>query len=182
VQAESIALYANGVKVHEKAIESSATLNPDAGIKFSEEFLIDRPGHDVHLVAIALGAGVDGLFWKTAKPYQPLSPDWRARTLGCSGEVWLDVDGDGRPTPAFAYAERLIGDAKELAALLDSLSRYDESVAAQAADLWYQRDKSLFTPQSQAAIANASPPVRAGFERFLEARRENERARAEGQK
>ena len=71
---------------------------------------------------VAIGPGIDEPYWRTAKPYQPDSPDWTPHVLGCSGAVWLDFDRDGRATPARAYAERLHararGELPELVRLL----------------------------------------------------------------
>ena len=90
--ADRVELYANGVKVHEAAIEEQGK----AGLKWSGEWALPRPRHDVHLVAVATGPGVEGLFWPVAKPYQPTSPSVRKRVIGLTGAVWLDADGDGR--------------------------------------------------------------------------------------
>ena len=93
---------------------------------------IPRPKHDVHLVAVALGPGVSEPFWRTAKPYQPTSPEWNSYVMGMTGAVWIDGDNDGRRSTARDYAERLIaaanGDADKLK---KSLADYDDAVAAQ---------------------------------------------------
>lgn len=182
VQADSVELYANGKKIREYKIVSPADSATGRGIKWSGQWELPRPEHDVHLVAMAIGPGVDGLYWKTAKPYQPQSPDWEPHVVGCSGAVWLDADRDGRRTPAFDYAQRFVGQARDLPSLLDQLSRFDEAVAAQAAHLWQQRGNSLFNDDSQTMLMKASPAVRAGFQAYLEAHRETEKARVEAGK
>ena len=92
------------------------------GVLWADRWRIPKPVHDVHLVAIATGPGIDGLHWKTAKPYQPDSPNWTPRVIGCSGAIWLDVEGDGRRTSAHQYATRLLAFADgDTAALISSL-------------------------------------------------------------
>ena len=51
------------------------------------------------------------LYWPIAKPYQPTSPRVDRRVIGSTGAVWLDGDGDGVWTSAFAYAQRLVREA-----------------------------------------------------------------------
>ena len=179
VQADLLVVYANGTKILEQRISNTDAAKRQLGVKWSGEWEIPRPRHDVHLVAIASGLGIDGLFWKTAKPYQPLSTTWEARTIGCSGAIWLDVDGDGRPTPAVVYAQRAIDRSTDLSSLLEQIAHFDQAVAAQAAYLWQKRGNSLSSRESQESLTKASPDVRTGFHAFLEAWRENERARVE---
>jgi hypothetical protein len=131
-------------------------------------------------VAIALGPGVNGAYWKTAKPYQPTSPHWQARVVGCSGAVWIDADRDGRKTPAREYAERLADTSGgDVAKLVAGLADYDEAVAAQAAHVYRDRGGDLRSAAAQAAIANAAPATQAGFRRYLESWRRSEIARVQ---
>ncbi|HZL91795.1 MAG TPA: CehA/McbA family metallohydrolase, partial [Pirellulaceae bacterium] len=138
VRAEKVTLYANGQPIRESAIVNDGTKSTlFDGIPWTGDWKIPRPKHDVHLVAIAQGPGINGLFWKTAKPYQPTSPGFQSQVIGTSGAVWIDADGDGRRTPAFDYAQRLVAASDgNLSALLKALADYDEAVAAQAAHLW----------------------------------------------
>ena len=134
---------------------------------------------DEDLVAIAIGPGIDGPWWKTAKPYQPVSPDWEPHVIGCSGAVWLDVDGDGRPTSAFDYAQRAYAAAAgDLAKLVAGLAEYDAATSAQAAHLFHSAGGSLTSAESQSVLQASAPGVQTGFRRYLEAWRENEIARA----
>ena len=97
-------------------------------------FRLPRFRHDVHLVAIASGPGVTAPFWETPRPYQPSSKVFTPRVLGATNPVWLDADGDGKFTPARAYAEQLVKRHGTAAAkLFPALADYDEAVAAQAA-------------------------------------------------
>lgn len=179
VTASHVALYANGQQIREAKIAADKTNDLPDGIQWAGEWNLPRPKYDLHLVAIATGPGIDGLYWKTAKPYQPTSPHWQPKVIGCSGAVWLDGDGDGRKTAAFDYAQRLFassgGDAKQLVARLEN---YDRAVAVQAAHLYQSGGKSLLAPPAQQALGKASDETKAGFRMYLEAWRENQFARA----
>lgn len=179
VRADKVTLFANGQPIRESAIvKGGAKSTISDGVLSTGSWQIPRPQHDVHLAAIAQGPGIDGLFWKTAKPYQPTSPDFHALVIGSSGAVWLDVDGDGRRTPAFDYAQRLVlAGGDDLPALLASLANYDEAVAAQAAHLWQQAGRSLLTDEAQAALQKAPPQAARGIRTYLDAWRENQLAR-----
>ena len=180
VRADRVLLFANGRMIRDEAISADIDHKPlPIGVKWAGTWTIPKPSHDVHLVAIALGPGVDGLYWKTAKPYQPTSPEWEARTIGCSGAVWLDADHDGLRTSARDYAKRLVaaanGDWKKLIA---SLSDYDEAVATQAAHLVRASGTSLQSEPLLAALKSGTAAVRSGFRAYANAWRENEIARA----
>jgi hypothetical protein len=176
--ADHIALYANGTLIREQAIDAEARKSLPLGVIWSGEWSIPKPRHDVYLVAIATGPGIDGLFWKTAKPYQPTSPDWQPRVIGCSGAVWLDTDGDGRPTPAYDYARIVFAEsAGDLAALLARLSDYDQAVASQVAHLIQSKLGPSAWDQLQPRLEAAAPAVRARFELYRTAWRENQAAR-----
>ena len=47
--------------------------------------------------------GVDSLHWPTAKPYQPTSSHFEPYTIGSTGAIKVDVDGDGIFTSAHDY-------------------------------------------------------------------------------
>lgn len=181
VQATEVRLYANGQLIREANIPAAnGNRSRPPGVIWEESFDLPTPRHDVHLVAIASGPGIEGFYWKTAKPYQPTSPDWKSSVLGASGAVWLDIDGDGRPTPAFDYAQRIMAtNPDNLSKLIASLAPYDAAVAAQAADLWQQSGKTLLTDESQAVVRSAVPHVQAGFQAYLDAWRENQQARSD---
>ena len=170
-------LFANGklIQAIEAADDSEVKTR---GVQWVHTWKMPRPKHDVHLVAIAIGPGVEGLYWRTAKPYQPTSPDPRTHVIGCSGAVWLDVDGDGRRTSARDYAERLMTDRDDFARLCVRLSDYDEATAAQVAHLLRTSGVSLQNERLQSAVKLASATVQAGFRRYEEAWRENEIARS----
>jgi hypothetical protein len=157
-KATQVQLYANGALLKTLDISSSAMS--------SHQINIDRPKRDAQLVAVATGPGIDGLYWPTAKPYQPTSPDWQPYTLAVAGPIWLDGDGDGRRSTPRDYAERLVADARgDVVKVCESLPSYDAATAAQAAHLLQ--------------IAGKSIEGRDVFRPYLDAWRENERARAE---
>src|SRR5262249_48029787 len=135
VKADKVELYANGRKIREARIISK---DGRPGVKWQGVWVLPRFRHDVHLVAVASGPGVTELYWPIAKPYQPTSPKVDRRVIGASGAVWIDADGDGKRTSAYAYAHRLMtthGALKVIAALSD----YDEAVAVQVASLFKAR-------------------------------------------
>jgi hypothetical protein len=179
VAADRVRLYANGKLVREKAITPQDRDNASRGVLWSGEWTLPKPGHDVHLVAIATGPGIDGWYWRTAKPYQPTSPGFEAQIVGASGAVWLDADGDGHPSPAYDYAKRLSDrTAGNLPALLKALADFDEAVAAQAAHLAQTNGHLLEADQIQQELSRAAPAAQAGFQNYLQARQQSESARA----
>ncbi len=178
VRASQVQLFSNGHMIRETAISSEPDSKLPIGVKWSSGWTIPKPRHDVHLVAIATGPGVDGLYWRTAKPYQPISPAWEPRVIGCSGAVWVDADKDGRRTSARDYAERLVAASdKDVTKLIESLSMYDEAVVSQAAHLLRASGLSLQSQPLLTALKTASPATQAGFGAYAEACRENEIAR-----
>ncbi len=178
-RANRVQLFANGHVIREASIPESPDATLPLGVKWRGDWTIPKPKHDVHLVAIATGPGIDGLYWKTAKPYQPTSPDGEARPIGCSGAVWLDVDGDGRRTSARDYAERLVAAAgNDWKKLVASLSNYDDAVAAQTAHLVRASGTSLQSEPLVAALKAGTEKTQSGFRAYADAWRENEIARA----
>ena len=177
VQADRVLLFCNGTLLREEAI-SRDNDKLATGVKWSGSWKIPRPRHDVHLVAIALGPGVEGLYWRTGKPYQPTSIEARTHVIGCSGAVFLDADNDGRRTSARDYAERLIAaEPGNVAKLVARLSEYDEATAAQVAHLLRMSGVSLQDEQLRTALKTASPPTQTGFQKHVDAWRENELAK-----
>lgn len=177
IRASQVDLYANGHAIRTAKIPADSSPHR-SGALWTGVWKIPRPMHDVHLVAIAQGPGVEGLYWKTAKPYQPTSPEFRPLVIGASGAVWIDVDGDGRRTPACDYARRLVAEGGDnLSALLASLGSYDEAVAAQAAYFWQKAGRSLLDEDAQAALQHADPQVLRGVRAAMAAWRENQLAR-----
>ena len=178
VSADKVTLFANGQLVREQAIEGGDRGLRPAGVIWSDQWKLPTPRHDVHLVAIAVGPGIESLHWRTAKPYQPDTIDPGTHVLGCSGVVWLDVDGDGTRTPARRYAEQLFTRASDnLEVLFRELAGYDEAVAAQAALLLQASGQSLLDESVQRFLGQAEKPTQLGFKRFLDAWREGQLAK-----
>jgi hypothetical protein len=126
-----------------------------------------------------MGKGIDGPYWATAKPYQPTSPDFQPTTLGVTGALWLDCDGDGKRSSAYDYALRLhkaAGD--DLTALIKSLASYDHAIAAQAMHLHLTKRGALEQDAFDLALAGAPAQIADGARAAWKAWREQEMARA----
>jgi hypothetical protein len=180
VRADKVMLFANGQLVREQTIEDGDRGSHPTGVIWSDQWKLPMPRHDVHLVAIAVGPGIDSLHWRTAKPYQPDTIDPATSVLGCSGAVWLDVDGDGMRTSARRYAEQVVTQAAgKLDELFQALARYDQAVTIQAASLMQASESSVQERPFQDLLGDAPPQVRRGFAAYLAAWRENQRAQVE---
>lgn len=181
--ADQVQLFANGRLIESVSIDVKPSKDPkarDRQFVWKHEWVLPRPSHDQHLVVIAIGPGIAGSFWKTAKPYQATSPDWTSRVIGCSGAVWLDGDGNQHKSAAREYAERLVElSGKDGLKLLKSLSKFDSAIASQAAHVYQAAGGSLKSAEFQAALQSAPEHVREGIQAYLEAVRETEVAKAE---
>ncbi|MEQ1859021.1 MAG: CehA/McbA family metallohydrolase [Chthoniobacteraceae bacterium] len=132
VQADHIALYANGSMIREQAIRDDRR----AGEKARIVWQIPRPAHDVHLVVIATGPGITEAFWESPWPYQSSSRTFVPRVIGSTNPIWLDADGDGQFQSAFAYAQALIKRlGSEPDKLREALKNFDDAVTAQVGSL-----------------------------------------------
>jgi hypothetical protein len=172
--ADRVELYANGVKVREAAVQDGGK----AGEKWAGAWTLPRPTHDLHLVVVATGAGVEGLFWPIGKPYQPTSPAVRKRVIGLTGAVWVDGDGDGRRSSARDYAKQVVADAgRDWRGAVKALAAYDEAVAAQAAGLLRAAGVSPTDKDVRATAQAAGEHVLRGFDAYAEAWRESQIAR-----
>lgn len=177
--ATEVRLYANGRLVRQESIVPRRDASLPRGVQWQGTWKLPRPKHDVHLVAVALGKGIDGPYWPTAKPYQPTSPDFEPRTLAVSGAVWLDGDRDGRRTSPREYAERTVAKAGgDLAKLALSLSGYDAAISAQAAHEYVAGGRTLDAEQIEHISKTAPPAVAAGFQAWWQGWREQRLAQA----
>lgn len=185
VQADQVALYANGVKIHEAAITADdAPKNGDdagkrRGVQWTGTWTLPKPAHDMFLVVVASGPDPAKPFWQVREPYQPTGPDWTPRIIGSTGVVWLDADGDGKPTAALDYANKLITDCgDDLAKLIISLQKYDDAVAMQAAGLLAKRGVTPLDEKLRTALEKAgTPAIRKVFAEFLESWKTSQAAR-----
>lgn len=179
-KANRVLLYSNGTLIREERLPNVREKTLATGVLWEGRWELPRPRHDVHLVAIALGPGIDGAFWRTAKPYQPASPDWDSQVIGCSGAVWIDGDRNGRRDSAYDYAKKTRSRATDdLPKLVAALASYDEAVAAQAAHLLRLSGVSLQSEVLQTELKAAPASVQVGFRAYAESWRENEIARSE---
>ena len=173
-RADRVTLFANGAPVRgQRVVDEGA-----AGVKWTATWRLPRTAHDLHLVALAEGPDGKLPFWPIAKPYQPASPEVRARLLGASGAVWVDGDGDGRRTPAREYASRLAAASADPTALVRALAPYDHAVAIQAAALLAERGTPPDDPALVDALRGAAPSTASGFAAFTEDWLASRRARS----
>jgi hypothetical protein len=162
VQADRVELFANGVKIREQAITPSSAVE-----KAVATWMIPRPPHDVHLVAIASGPGVTAPCWAIPRPYQATSRIWTPRVLGSTNPIWLDADGDRQYTSPRTYAAALVQRAgDDPARLIQALASFDRAVATQAASLLHSSARHLRSPDLARLLENASDATRQGFAEF----------------
>ncbi|MCA9191461.1 MAG: CehA/McbA family metallohydrolase [Planctomycetales bacterium] len=180
VHATTVSLFVNGQLWQQHPIPVADSGEQGEGIKWEGEWSLQMPAHDVHLVAVATGPGIEQPYWRTAKPYQPMSPEWNSQVMGCSGAIWLDVDGDGRKTSAYEYALKAVEASRgELSSLLVRLASYDRAVAAQAACIYQTNGNSWLDHDAQSLLKSAPIEVQAGVRDFLDAWRSNQMAESE---
>jgi hypothetical protein len=140
VRADRVVLYVNGERARSERVGAGAR----GGMKWDGEIRVPRPGGDVFVTALAVGAGVEASYWPMAKPYQPTSTVFTPSSLGLSGAVFVDVDGNGRFDSPFTQAERLLSDNPSLEELARRLTSLDGAVATQVASLLRARDPAGF--------------------------------------
>jgi hypothetical protein len=107
VQADHLALYANGLLIREEKLSA----NHQPGEKAKVIWELPKAAHDMHLIAIATGPGIKEAFWEIPRPYQPSSKTFTSRVIGATNPVWIDADGDGKFESAFAIAQRVLREA-----------------------------------------------------------------------
>ena len=173
--ADRVELYANGILIRDQRIDSKARRGAlmarsasMAGEKIKLKWTMPRPAHDVYLVAIASGPGVTSPHWPIPRPYQPTSRMWEPRVIGSTNPIWVDGDGDGKFTPARAYARTIVQKyGMEPATLLPALADYDQAVAARAASLCHAAGKDLRGAEFNRVLREAPPAVQHGFAAFI---------------
>jgi hypothetical protein len=129
---DHIALYANGNLIREQNVSDTER----GGVKERIRWLIPKPQHDMHLVVVATGPGVESPHWAIPRPYQPTSKSIATRVIGLTNPIWLDADGDGKFQAAYEYASRLLQAYKDdEESLQQELKQYDSSVRTQLESL-----------------------------------------------
>lgn len=88
IDADRVMLFQDGALIRETSIRGLQR----PGVIWQGGWRIPRPEKDSFLVAIAMGPGIEGPYWRTAKPYQPDTPDPTTYVIGASGAVWLAVE------------------------------------------------------------------------------------------
>ncbi len=162
---DSVVLYANGTPLREARFEPSRK----PGLKWQHIWEIPRPAHDVYLVAVATGPGVNEPYWAQRKPYQPVSPEWIPRVIGSTGAVRIDADGDGKWSSAYDYALACRKEAgSDLSRLFELLRGYDQAVAAQTANLLRKSGIDPAGEDIQRNLVKSGEQTRKGFAAFLE--------------
>ena len=172
INAERVSLYANGIKIREEKIIAGKA----PGIKWKGQWKLTNQKHDAFLVVIAEGSGDHLPFWPIVKPYQPVSTSWKPYTMGVSGAIWIDADGDGQILNAHEYAKRLVSRfGQKLPGLFKAMSVHDEAVAAQVAALLQESGTDLSSSVVTTALSKASKSAKQGFEKFTQALKQSKR-------
>ena len=159
-KAEYATLFVNGTAVHTTKIKDGNK----SPLKWTGTVAIDRPNHDIFLVAIAHGPGVAKSYWRIARPYQPTSPVWKPYVFGSTPPVWIDADGNGKRDSALDYAKGLVKrNSKNFEQLVKDMNDYHFIIAAHVFDLLTQDGTSLDDPKLKAALKHKSHSVTDGL-------------------
>ena len=162
VEAKTVTLFVNGYEYETFAITDSKK----PGVKWMGSIPLGNLPHDCFIVAIAQGDGVRSLHWPTAKPYQPDSPHFTPYTLGSTGAIQIDIDGDGTFQAASHYAAKLTKSSTAIDNLISQLNGYDRAVAIHAANILHQSGTNLSSDDVQLPLKKANAQVRHGFSLF----------------
>jgi hypothetical protein len=119
-------------------------------------------------------------FHPIARTYQPVTPDWQPYIFGSTGPVWIDGDGNGKPTSARRHAAWIADSVEDsLSAVIDKLAGCDEAVSTQAAAELEARGVDIDSEKARRRIAGGSRVARRGFKAYLDAKASS-KAAAEG--
>ena len=156
IRADVVELYANGQLIRTQPITPGAAIE-----NASHTWIIPRPMHDIHLVAIATGPGVTAPFWESPRPYQPTSKRHQPRVQGATNPVFIDGNGDGQYTPPRLQAEALFKKhGRDLDALFAALKPMDAAVATQLAATLHAAGHDMRDLKRR---ASKIPAAKAGF-------------------
>ncbi|MBA63371.1 MAG: hypothetical protein CMJ76_13520 [Planctomycetaceae bacterium] len=133
------------------------------GIKWTGRVRLDQRNKDAFIVAVASGDGVDSLHWPTAKPYQPQGMNFQPYTIGSTGVIRIDFDGDGKYSSARDYALRIVKVHVTTDQIIQVLSDYDLSVVIQVAELLDDNGTDLSSDPLLTLLQDADAHVRLGF-------------------
>jgi len=174
--ANRLLLFANGQIIQDERITEDSRHDP--GVLAKVRWPLPRPQHDLTLVAVARGPGIEKLYWPTAKPYQPDTIDPSTSTIGCSGAIFIDADTRRGWTSPRASAEAIFRESGgKLASAVPRLKNFDAAVAAHVAHLYLVAGGSPRSEEFEATLHSEIPAARQGFQAYLKSRTENDMAR-----
>lgn len=124
--AKRVMVFANGEEIADFAIDAA----PEGGLQWEGSIEPPKLEQDAWLAVVAAGDGDYLPYWPLNRPYQAVTPDWTAMTLGVSPALAWDGDADGRFQTAREISEGLVGGSPE--EIAEALARHDSAVAAQA--------------------------------------------------
>lgn len=167
IKADEVRLYVNGSETALKPLEDERSSH--GPLRRYLKWKFTHLKHDVHVVALAKGPGVDAPYWPIAKPYQPTSPDWKSYVIGCSGAIKIDGDGDGKYSSPYDYAKKLFAEsAGDDAKLVAALKDYDEAVAVQTASVARAAGRERFDAFLAAVAKSGAPQTKTGAQKYVE--------------
>ena len=162
VRADRVDLFSNGQLVRSQKISPSTKI-----IKADVNWVLPRPAHDVHLIALATGPGITAPFWESPRPYQPVSTEHNPRVQGATNPVFIDGDNDGKFTAPRLQAQQILKqNAQDLDGLFVGLKSRDQAVAAQVAALLHASGRDLRSKRLLRRYTK-NPAIKAGFEAFI---------------
>jgi hypothetical protein len=162
VRADRVDLFSNGQLVRSQKISAATKI-----IKADVNWVLPRPAHDVHLVALATGPGITAPFWESPRPYQPVSTEHNPRVQGATNPVFIDGDNDGKFTAPRLQAQQLFKqNGQDLEGLFVGLKSRDQAVATQVAALLHASGRDLRSKRLTWRYTK-NPAIKAGFEAFI---------------
>lgn len=162
INADRVQLYLNGELLEERSL--GGAVGRGVGKMWQESFEIKPASFDAHVVAIVTGPGIEEVYWRCAKPYQPTTTHWRSRVFGCSGAVWLDRDANGKRNSARDYASEIVErEGGDLESIVAALRGYDRAVAIQVFACLYRRGVELAGRELADILDSATDPVKDAY-------------------
>ncbi|MCE9604227.1 MAG: CehA/McbA family metallohydrolase [Planctomycetia bacterium] len=166
IRADEVRLYVNGRETTENPIEDHRSSH--GPLRYNLKWKLTNIKHDIHVVALAKGPGVDKPYWPIAKPYQPTSPDWKSYVIGCSGAIKIDGDGDGKYSSPFDYAKQLVAEVgTDDAKLVARLAEFDEAVAVQTTSVLRAAGPERWEAFLAAVTKEGAPQVKSGARKYV---------------